>query len=125
MTAKKHKFTKEDRQDANYANNVCETLISIARAQNVPAEILLAALGQAFSYIASKIGLTNEEFTDTVKFLINLYARRPMDKQIRKIEKETKKTTKDLKSLEKADKKRDKACEIGKKVIMKKKKKKK
>lgn len=40
-----------------------------------------------------------------------------MDKEIRKIEKEVKHTGKDLKSLEKADKKRDPACDLGKKVM--------
>jgi hypothetical protein len=39
-----------------------------------------------------------------------------VDKQIRKIEKETKKVGKDLKTLEKMDKKRDPACERGKKM---------
>ena len=46
-----------------------------------------------------------------------------MDKQIRKIEKENKKEGKDLKHLEKMDKKRDKECDMGKKAMMKKKKK--
>lgn len=45
-----------------------------------------------------------------------------MDKKIRKIEKESKKQLKDLKSLEKEDKKRDPACEMGKKMMKKKKK---
>lgn len=44
-----------------------------------------------------------------------------MDKKIRHIEKETKRVTKDLKSLEKADKKRDKVCDYGKKMMEKKK----
>jgi hypothetical protein len=44
-----------------------------------------------------------------------------MDKQIRKIEKETKRVGKDLKSLEKADKKRDKVCDYGAKMLRKKK----
>ena len=44
-----------------------------------------------------------------------------MDKQIRKIKKETKKVEKDLTGLEKADKKRDKTCEYGAKMMMKKK----
>lgn len=44
-----------------------------------------------------------------------------MDKQIRKIAKETKKVGKDLKSLEKMDKKRDPACDLGKKMMKKKK----
>jgi hypothetical protein len=43
-----------------------------------------------------------------------------MDKQIRKIEKDTKKVSKELKSLEKADKKRDPACDLGKKMMKKK-----
>jgi len=47
-----------------------------------------------------------------------------MDKKIRKIEKEVKKTEKDLKSLEKLDKKRDPACEMGEKMMKKKRKKK-
>lgn len=46
-----------------------------------------------------------------------------MDKQIRKIEKENKKESKDLKDLEKADKKRDKVCDYGEKMIKAKKKK--
>jgi hypothetical protein len=45
-----------------------------------------------------------------------------MDKAIRKIEKENKKEGKDLKKLEKMDKKRDPACDLGKKMMMKKKK---
>lgn len=44
-----------------------------------------------------------------------------MDKQIKKIEKTVQKTKNDLKSLEKMDKKRDKACEYGEKMINKKK----
>ena len=40
-----------------------------------------------------------------------------MDKQIRKIEKEVKHAEKDLKFLEKADKKRDKVCDYGKKML--------
>lgn len=44
-----------------------------------------------------------------------------MDKKIRKLEKEEKKIGKGLKSLEKADKKRDKICDYGKKMMMKKK----
>lgn len=43
-----------------------------------------------------------------------------MDKQIRKIEKKVKGTEKSLKSLEKADKKRDKVCDLGKKMMKKK-----
>jgi hypothetical protein len=45
-----------------------------------------------------------------------------MDKQIRKTEKDVKKVGKELKHLEVADKKRDKVCEVGKKVMQKKKK---
>lgn len=45
-----------------------------------------------------------------------------MDKQIRKIEKGAKKELHQLKNLEKADKKRDKICEMGEKVMQKKKK---
>jgi len=48
-----------------------------------------------------------------------------MDKQIRKIEKtikkDTKKEEKQLSELEKADKKRDKECEYGKKMLKKRK----
>lgn len=46
-----------------------------------------------------------------------------MDKEIRDIEKDVKKTGKKLKSLEKADKKRDPACDLGAKMMKKKKKK--
>lgn len=46
-----------------------------------------------------------------------------MDKQIRKIEKGVRKTTKELKDLEKEDKKRDPACDLGKKLMKKKRKK--
>lgn len=46
-----------------------------------------------------------------------------MDKQIRSIEKNVGKTQKKLKKLEKADKKRDPVCEMGEKVMKKKKKK--
>jgi hypothetical protein len=45
-----------------------------------------------------------------------------MDAKIRKIEKEVKHTGKDLKKLEKADKKRDKVCDYGEKMLKKKKK---
>ncbi len=48
-----------------------------------------------------------------------------MDKLIRKIEKEVPKKSKakkDLKHLEKADKKRDKVCEMGEKMMKKKRK---
>lgn len=45
-----------------------------------------------------------------------------MDKQIKKIEKTTKRAAGELKHLEKADKKRDKVCEMGKKMMKKKKK---
>lgn len=44
-----------------------------------------------------------------------------MDAKIRKIEKENKKQGKDLKELEKLDKKRDPACDLGKKMLQKKK----
>ena len=47
-----------------------------------------------------------------------------MDRKIRKIEKGVKKTEKGLKDLEKADKARDPACEMGKKEMLKKKKRK-
>jgi hypothetical protein len=46
-----------------------------------------------------------------------------MDKEIRKIEKGVKKTEKDLKHLEKQDKKRDPACDMGEKMMKKKRKK--
>jgi hypothetical protein len=46
-----------------------------------------------------------------------------MDKAIRKLEKGAKKEVKGLKSLEKADKKRDKVCDYGMKMMKKKKKK--
>ena len=46
-----------------------------------------------------------------------------MDKKIRKIEREAKKVSKDLKNLEKLDKKRDPACDLGKKIMKKKRKK--
>ena len=42
-----------------------------------------------------------------------------MDKEIRKIEKEGKRVVKDLKHLEKEDKRRDKVCDMGKKVMKK------
>jgi len=45
-----------------------------------------------------------------------------MDKQIRKIKKENKKEGKDLDKLERADKKRDKVCQYGEKMMKKKKK---
>lgn len=45
-----------------------------------------------------------------------------MDAAIRRIEKENKKEGKDLKKLEKADKKRDKTCAMGEKMMHKKKK---
>ena len=43
-----------------------------------------------------------------------------MDKKIHKIQKETKKVEKDLKGLVKEDKKRDKVCDYGKKMLKKK-----
>jgi hypothetical protein len=43
-----------------------------------------------------------------------------MDKKIKKIEKGTAKLMKEEKSLLKADKKRDKVCEMGKKMMNKK-----
>ena len=43
-----------------------------------------------------------------------------MDKQIKRIEKKTKGVEKSLKHLEKEDKKRDKACAMGKKAMKKK-----
>lgn len=46
-----------------------------------------------------------------------------MDKQIRRIEKGVKHTESELKSLEKADKKRDPACDLGKKLMKKQKRK--
>ncbi len=47
-----------------------------------------------------------------------------MDRTIKSIEKKVKKTGKALKRLEKEDKKRDPACDLGKKVMKEKKKKK-
>lgn len=44
-----------------------------------------------------------------------------MDKKIRSIEKKTKGVEKSLKHLETADKKRDKVCDYGKKMMKKKK----
>jgi len=44
-----------------------------------------------------------------------------MDKKIKKLEKNTKKLVKEEKSLLKEDQKRDKACEMGKKMMKKKK----
>ena len=44
-----------------------------------------------------------------------------MDKKIKKLQKETKQLAKGEKSLLKADKKRDKVCEMGKKMMAKKK----
>jgi hypothetical protein len=44
-----------------------------------------------------------------------------MDKAIKKIEKTVKKSGKQLKNLEKADKKRDKACDYGERMMAKKK----
>lgn len=45
----------------------------------------------------------------------------PMDKKIKSVEKKTKGVEKSLKSLEKDDKKRDKVCDYGKKMMRKKK----
>lgn len=45
-----------------------------------------------------------------------------MDKKIKKIQKDTKKLAKEESSLLKADKKRDKACDMGKKMMKAKKK---
>ena len=42
-----------------------------------------------------------------------------MDKKIRQIEKGVRKSEAELKELEKLDKKRDPACEVGKKVLKK------
>lgn len=44
-----------------------------------------------------------------------------VDKKIKKIEKGVRKSEKDLKDLEKMDKKRDPACNMGKKMLKKKK----
>ncbi len=44
-----------------------------------------------------------------------------MDKKIKKIQKDTKKLEKEEKSLLKADKKRDKVCDLGEKMMKKKK----
>lgn len=46
-----------------------------------------------------------------------------MDREIRKIKKGVKKTSQALKHLEKEDKKRDPACDLGEKMLKKKKKK--
>lgn len=46
-----------------------------------------------------------------------------MDKKIKKLQKDTKKLAKEETSLLKADKKRDKVCDYGKKMMEKKKKK--
>jgi len=46
-----------------------------------------------------------------------------MDKKIKKIEKGVRKSEKELKELERMDKKRDPACEMGKKAMKNKKKK--
>lgn len=43
-----------------------------------------------------------------------------MDSTIKKIQKETKKVSKDLKVLLKEDRKRDPACDLGKKIMKKK-----
>lgn len=43
-----------------------------------------------------------------------------MDKEIRSIERKTKGVEKSLKHLEKTDKKRDKVCDYGKKMMKKK-----
>lgn len=40
-----------------------------------------------------------------------------MDKEIRKLEKDTKKVGKGLKRLEKEDKKRDRVCTLGQKMM--------
>jgi hypothetical protein len=45
-----------------------------------------------------------------------------MDKEIKEIEKGVKKSGKQLKTLEKKDKKRDPVCDLGKKMMKKKKK---
>jgi hypothetical protein len=45
-----------------------------------------------------------------------------VDKEIRKIERGVKKTGKELKHLEKLDKKRDPACDLGQKMMKKRKK---
>jgi hypothetical protein len=42
-----------------------------------------------------------------------------MDKKIKKIQKDTKKLAKEESSLLKADKKRDKVCDLGKKMMKK------
>lgn len=45
-----------------------------------------------------------------------------MDREIRKIKQKAKSEVKDLSHLESMDKKRDKACDMGKKMMQKKKK---
>lgn len=47
-----------------------------------------------------------------------------MDKQIRKIERDTKNVGGELKKLEQLDKKRDPACDLGKSIMKKEKRKK-
>ena len=42
-----------------------------------------------------------------------------MDKQLKKVEKSLKSDVKDVKHIEKMDKKRDKACDMGKKMMSK------
>lgn len=64
----------------------------------------------------------NHWYKIKISHLNQLIQERIMDKQIRKIEKENKKEGKSLKKLEKMDKKRDKACDIGEKLMHKKKK---
>ncbi len=61
-------------------------------------------------------------FYDLLKIFYE-YMEKNMDREIRKIKKNVKKTEKDLTKLEKEDKKRDPACDLGKKIMKKKKKK--
>ena len=58
-----------------------------------------------------------------MKALQNLKENINMDKKIKKIETGVKKSEKGLKELERMDKKRDPACEMGEKMMKKKKKK--
>lgn len=54
----------------------------------------------------------NEDMLNFIKSKLGI----GMDKKIKKIEKTVSRATKQLSSLEKADKKRDKVCDLGKKV---------
>ncbi len=67
----------------------------------------------------------HERTDESIREMNEIYKReKAMDKIIRKIEKtvakDTKKEEKQLKGLEKADKKRDKACDVGERVLKRK-----